>query len=579
MGRSATRNAFLLISSPIALALAGCAQTGTNFAATAANPPLAAPPAFDTPIAAEPAEYNVAAQLAKMAEVPMAPDTSYLTAEERQVVNLLIKASDLMSKIYQHQRTPEYDTIRSAIERNRRADRDQLLQLFDRSFGPWDELEDHHPFWGTTPMPLGAGFYPADLTREEFDTYLAAHPDQKPALTSPYTVVKRDGARLVTVPYSVEYRQWLEPAADLLRQASAITTNPSLKRFLALRADSFLSDDYFESELAWMDLSGTPIEVAIGPYEVYTDRLLGTKTAFESFVTLRDPQASAALDKYKSHLRAMEQNLPIPDEHKNFQRGFESPIAVADQVRGGGDNVPGVQTIAFNLPNDERVREAKGAKKVILANVLGAKYDRILQPIGALVLAPDQARLVVKKYMELETLFHELSHSLGPGSITVNGRQTTVGEELREEYSALEESKADIMGVWNILYMMEQGELPIAEKSQLWATYFAGIFRAMRFGTGEAHGKGAAAQYGWLKAHGAFAWNENLGRFVIDEAKMETALRDLLTEELMLQARGDYAGTQAFFARWAVLDEHAQAAIAAMDDIPVDIVPIYPNGV
>ncbi|HEX9805602.1 MAG TPA: hypothetical protein VGA34_01795, partial [Alteraurantiacibacter sp.] len=241
--------------------------------------------------------------------------------------------------------------------------------------------------------------------------------------------------------------------------------------------------------------------------------------------------------------------------------------------------VPGVQTIAFNLPNDERVREAKGAKKVILANVLGAKYDRILQPMASIVLAGDQAALVAKKYMELETLFHELSHSLGPGTITLDGQQTSVSEELREQYTALEESKADIMGVWNILFMMEKGEIPEAEKSQLWATYFTGIFRAMRFGIDEAHGKGAAAQYGYLKDRGAFAFDEEAGHFVIDEARMESALRELLVEELMLQATGDYEGTKAFFAKWAVLDDHAKDAIAQMESIPVDIRPIYPESV
>ena len=552
---------------PLVLAsLAACTQTVAETA-----PPVAAAPA---PAADG---YDLAAQLAKLAVIEMEPDTSYLSAEERQVVNLLIDASDLMSEIYLRQRSPANPQIRQAIERTRRADQPQLLEMFDRNFGPWDELAELHPFWGSEPMPEGAGFYPADLTREEFEAYLTAHPDQKEALTSPYTVVKREGDRLVAVPYSAEYRQWLEPAAKLLEQAAAVTTNASLKKFLTLRAQSFRTDDYYESELAWMDLEGTPIEIAIGPYEVYTDRLMGTKTAFESFVTLKDPEASAALAKYKQYLRDMEGNLPIPDEHKNFQRGFESPIAVADQVRGGGDNVPGVQTIAFNLPNDERVREAKGAKKVILANVLGAKYERILKPMASIVLEPSQAALVAKKYMELETLFHELSHSLGPGTITVNGRQTTVNAELKDQYSALEESKADLAGVWNILFMMDKGELPAAEKSKLWATYFTGIFRAMRFGIEEAHGKGAAAQYGYLKDKGAFAWDESKGRYVIDEAKMEAGVRDLLQEELMLQATGDYAGTQAFFERWAHLDAQAEAAIAAMNAIPVDIRPVYPE--
>ncbi len=558
---------------PLLLATAACTATGGTSVPETASAPAPAP-------GAEHAEaYDLQAQWDKIARIDMNPDTGFLSDEERRVVNLLIKASDLLDQVYLRQRSPELPALRQTIARSRRADVPLLLKMFDRNFGPWDEIAELHPFWGTTDMPEGAGFYPHDLTREELDAYIAAHPDQKEALLSPYTVVKRDGDRLIAVPYSVEYKQWLEPAAQYMEQAAAITTNPSLKRFLTLRAQSFRTDDYYESELAWMDLSDTPIEVAIGPYEVYTDRLMGTKTAFESFVTLRDPEESAALDKYKGYLRAMEANLPIDDQYKNFQRGFASPISVAEQVHGGGDNVPGVQTIAFNLPNDERVREAKGAKKVILSNVLGAKYERILAPMAPIVLAPDQAGLVVKKYMQLETLFHELSHSLGPGTITIDGRTTTVNAELRDQYSALEEAKADVMGAWNILFMMEKGELPAAEKEQLLATYFTGIFRAMRFGTEEAHGRGAAAQYGYLLHHGAFAWDDASGHYVIDMGRMESGIRALLHDMLMLQAHGDYAGTKAFFDRWAVLDDHAKGAIAAMDAIPVDIQPIYPEAI
>ncbi|RPF70752.1 dipeptidyl-peptidase 3 family protein [Aurantiacibacter spongiae] len=521
--------------------------------------------------------YDMLASRAKIADVRIAPDTSFLSPEERQVVNKLIQASELMNDIYLRQRGSDLPQMRARIAASGDTD---TLDMFDRNFGPWDAVDELHPFYGDTEMPEGAGFYPTDLTRDEFDAYLEAHPGQRDALTSPYTVVRRDGqGGLVAVPYSQEYAEFLRPAARLLREAAAITTNPSLKRFLSLRADAFLSDDYFESEMAWMDLADTPIEVAIGPYEVYTDRLYGTKTAFESFVTLRNPEESAALRRYVGYLRDMEGNLPIEDRYKNFSRGFESPISVADQVQGGGDNVPGVQTIAFNLPNDERVREAKGAKKVILANVLGAKFDRILEPMATLVLAPDQAGLVSRRYMELNTLFHELSHSLGPGTIQKNGGETTVQAELRDQYSALEESKADVMGIWNILYMMERGELPVAEKSELWATYMTGLFRSMRFGIEEAHGKGAAAQYGFLLDHGAFRFDPASDHYIVDEAKMESGIEALLRTELMLQATGDYAGTQAFFDRYAKLDSHARNTIARMDSIPVDIRPIYPESI
>lgn len=515
--------------------------------------------------------------LEKLAVVRMAPDTTFLSAEERQVVNLLIEAAELMNPIYLRQLFELNPEVRAQIAAFDHPQRPLLLQKFDAFFGPWDPIEEDKPFFGNTPRPDGGGFYPADLTKAEFDAYLAANPGEADALTDPYTIVRRQGDRLVAIPYSQAYRHWVEPAARLMEQAAAITSNPSLKRFLTLRAQSFRSDDYFESELAWMDLAGTPIEIAIGPYEVYDDRLYGRKTAFEAFVTLKDPEESKALDRYKGLLRDMEANLPVEEKYKNFQRGFESPIVVADQVHGGGDNVPGVQTIAFNLPNDERVREAKGAKKVILRNVLGAKYERILGPMAPLIFVSVDAANVTQRYMFMETLFHELAHSLGPGTIVVNGRKTTVDAELKELHTGIEEAKADVMGAWNILYMMDRGVLPKAERDQIRTTYVAGLFRAMRFGTNSAHGRGAAMQYGYLRNKGAIVWDDGAKRFRVDKTKIDGAIRDLVADIIRLQATGDYAGTKALMERWATLDSQAQTVIASTSTIPVDIRPIYPE--
>jgi hypothetical protein len=476
-------------------------------------------------LAKAPADYAV---------VQMRPNTAFLTPEERKVVNLLIEAADQMTVIYGRQAL------------------------------------------GKDP---GHGFYPTGLTKAQLDSYLAAHPDQKAELTDTYTVVRRSGSRLVAVPYSVEYKAPLAKAAAYLEQAAAITTNASLKRFLTLRAQAFRSNDYFASELAWMDLEGTPIEVAIGPYETYTDGLYGQKAAFEAFVTLKDPAESKALERYKARLPEMEGNLPVEDRYKNFKRGGHSPIAVAEQVRGGGDNLDGPQTIAFNLPNDEKVREAKGAKKVILSNVLGAKYDRILKPIAERALAADQVPLVSKRYMTFETLFHELSHSLGPGSITVDGRATTVDAEMKEIGGTLEEAKADVMGVYNLMYLMQKGDIPAAERSQLFATYLAGVFRAVRWGDEEAHGRGAALQYGYLKAKGAFSYDTAAKRFRVNDEAMAAGIRDIVADIVRLQGNGDYKGAVAFFDRYAHLDDQAKGVIATLKDIPVDISPVYPAAI
>jgi hypothetical protein len=525
-------------------------------------------------IDAEAAGYNVKEQYAKFAEVPMTVDTSFLSANERAVVNKLIQASDYLSKIYLLQRGADYPALREEIKANGTPTQ---LAMFDLHYGPCDGLENDAPFYGDTPCPKGAGFYPADMTKAEFEAHIAANPDDKDAFTSGYTVIRRtDDGGLKAVPYHIEYADYLKPAAALIREAAALSENENLKRFLNLRADSFLNDEYFESEMAWMDLDGN-IEIAIGPYEVYDDKLFGYKTAYESFVTVKNPEESAALDKYKNYLVDMEKNLPVEEAYKNFARGFESPIAVTYQVHGGGDNENGVQTIAFNLPNDERVREAKGAKKVILNNVLGAKYDRILAPIGERVLVEDQAKLTAKKWMSYNTLFHELSHSLGPGTITVGGQETTVNAQLKDLASGLEEGKADVMGAYNILYMMDRGELPAEDREAYLATYFTGKFRSMRFGIGAAHAKGAAFQYNYFRETGAAEWLPDQQRFRLDFDKLEQAISDLTGKVVRIQGDGSYDNAKAFLDNYLTLDAAAETVLGNLDDIPYDIRPIYPE--
>lgn len=518
--------------------------------------------------------YDIEAQYKKFAEVKMDVDTSFLSESERAVVNKLIEASDYLSKIYMLQRGANYPELREEIAANGTPTQ---LAMFDLHYGPCDGLAEEKPFYGEEACPEGAGFYPTDMTREEFNAHIEANPQDKEAFTSGYTVIRRnpDGS-LKAVPYRVEYAQYLKPAANLLREAVALSENNSLRRFLNLRVRSLLFDEYFDSEMAWMDLNGN-IEIAIGPYEVYDDRLFGYKTAYESFVTVKNPDESRALAKYKNFLKDMEQNLPVSESYKNFARGFESPIAVTYQVHGGGDNENGVQTIAFNLPNDERVREAKGAKKVILNNVLGAKYDRILAPIGERVLVPNQASLTVKKYMSYNTLFHELSHSLGPGTITVDGQTTTVNAQLKDLASGLEEGKADVMGAYNIIYMMERGELPASEKEAFLATYFSGLFRSMRFGLTAAHAKGAAFQYNYYIEKGAATWLPDEERYELNFAKLEQSISDLTGKIVVIQGDGNYDNAKAFLDSYVKLDGAAQTVLGNLEDIPYDIRPVYPE--
>jgi hypothetical protein len=365
----------------------------------------------------------------------------------------------------------------------------------------------------------------------------------------------------------------LEPAAELLREAASVTSNESLARFLELRADAFGTDDYYESDMAWMDLDA-PVEVTIGPYETYEDGLFGYKAAFEAFVTVALPTASETLDEYKRRLPELEENLPIPNQHKNLDRGSESPIRVVDEVFTGGDTKAGVQTIAFNLPNDERVREAKGSKKVMLRNIMRAKYDQILLPISRRVLsAEDQSRVSFDAYFDF-VLHHELAHGLGPGKIEKDGRQTEVRLELAELYSTLEEAKADVLGVYDILYLIDQGVMDEALLETLEPTYVAGLFRSARFGVHEAHGQGVVSQFNYLLEKGALQVDDD-GLFRIVSDAFPGAIRELAREILMLQAEGDYAGTEAFLGRYGQPTPELLDALSRLEDLPVDVRPIY----
>ena len=433
------------------------------------------------------AASGVSGRLAQYAPTELTVDLSVLSEADKQVLGHLVEASDLMSEIFLRQVASGNAALREKVVASGDGD---ALAYFDLNFGPWDRLADMEPFLGERVHPSGAGYYPEEMTAAEFEQWLEQHPEDRGGLTSLTTMVGRgpDGG-LTATPYSEFFREWLEPAAERLRAAAALADNDSLKRFLETRADAFGSDDYYESDLAWMDLSA-PVEVTIGPYETYEDGLFGYKAAFESFVTVDVPAESAALARYKNELPQLERDLPIADEHKNMNRGTESPIRVVDLLYTGGEASSGVATLAFNLPNDERVREDKGSKKVMLRNVLRAKYDRILVPISERVLAPeDVSRVAFESYFN-QVLQHELGHGLGPGKITVDGRTTEVRLELKELYSTMEEAKADVMGVYNMLQLMGRGAISDETRRSLEPTYVAGLFRSARFGVHEAHGQG-----------------------------------------------------------------------------------------
>ena len=552
----------------LALCLAGAALAAC---AGPADEPAGAQPASNKAQAPEMKTLpDIEQRLAKFAPTNLEADLSALSAGDRKVLDLLVQAARHMDEIFLRQVWAGNPELRGKLAQ----DGSPVRQLYDLNFGPWDRLDNHKPFLGDMPHPEGAGYYPVDMTKQELEAWIEKHPADKESFLSGTTVIRRtpEGG-LKAVPYSQEYREFLQPAAKLLREAAAATGNASLKRFLELRATAFATDDYYESDMAWMDLDA-PVEVTIGPYETYEDGLFGYKTAFEAFVTVNLPKESGALARYKERLPWLETNLPLGDEHKNPNRGTESPIRVVDTVYTSGDTRAGVQTLAFNLPNDERVREAKGSKKVLLRNTMRAKYDQILVPIAERVIAQDQIKDVAFDAYFNEVLHHELSHGLGPGIIDKGGKKTEVRLELKDLYATLEEAKADVMGMYNILALIERGDMPKEMLRTLEPTYVAGLFRSARFGVHEAHGQGVIAQFNYLMEKGALAVDES-GRFRAISEKFPGGLRDLLHDMLVLQANGDYEGTKRFLEKYGQPQKSLLDAIGRLADVPVDIRPVY----
>jgi hypothetical protein len=474
-----------------------------------------APAAEQTPATPTGDELEVASdieeRLARFEPTELAADLSSLSESELEVLALLVGAARSIDEVFLRQVWQGNPELRVALQAGEGPEMEAARAYFTVNFGPWDRLEEMEPFIGTRPHPPGAGYYPEDMDAGEFESWIAEHPEDGEAFTSEFTVIRRQDNGLVAVPYAQEYQAWLEPAVAKLRQAAAVSDNPSLERFLSLRAAAFETDDYYDSDVAWMDLD-SPIEVTIGPYETYEDSLFGYKAAYEAFVTVALPAESEALEGFKQELPWLEMNLPIPEQHKNLDRGTESPIRVVDVLFAAGDTKAGVQTLAFNLPNDERVREAKGSKKVMLRNILRAKFDKILVPIAQRVLAAEDLSRVSFDAFFNESLHHELSHGLGPGIITVDGRDTEVRLELKELYSTLEEAKADVMGIYNILALIDKGIMQEELRKTLEATYVAGLFRAARFGVHEAHGQGVVSQFNYLLEMGALEVDAE-GRF------------------------------------------------------------------
>jgi hypothetical protein len=522
-------------------------------------------------------ESSVKTQIERFAPVTLTGDVARLSPGDREALQKLVEAARVMDTLYLRQVWSGAQALRERLVADTTPEGALRLRYFDINMSPWSGLDHEAPFIdGVPPKPPQANYYPADMTSGEFTAWVTSLPDdQQRAATGFFTLIRRNPAgKLTVVPYSVEYRDLLERAATLLREAAGSTDNASLKRFLALRADAFLSNDYYQSDVAWMDLD-SPIEPTIGPYEVYLDQLFNYKAAFEAFITLRNDGETAKLARFSAELQEVENHLPIEPGYRNPRLGAMAPIRVVDEVALGGEARAGVQTAAFNLPNDERVTQEKGSKRVMLKNVQEAKFRTILTPIADRVIDPAQRPDVAFEPFFTHILAHELMHGLGPHAITVGGKPTTVRQAMKELSSAIEEAKADISGLFMLQHLIERGTVDPSMERQMYVTFLAGMFRSMRFGIREAHGRGMALQFSFLMQEGAIRHDEAAGTFAVVPERMKQAVLALTREIMTIQAKGDYAAAKALLDKYAVEHPAMQKALSRLTDIPVDIVPIF----
>jgi len=520
---------------------------------------------------------------ARFAPADIGADISALPKNEREALARLVDAARVMDALFLRQVWAGNEAMlqdlaqRAANPVGPRASRTAAARLryFLINKGPWDRLDHNKAFVpGAPAKPEAANFYPAGAAKEEIQKWIdGLSGATKDAASGFFTIIRRGDEGFVAVPYSVEYQGELAHAADLLREAAQLTSDATLKKFLTTRADAFLSNDYYASDVAWMELDAA-IEPTIGPYEVYEDEWLNFKAAFEAFITLRDEAESKKLQAFSAHLQELENNLPIDPSLRNPALGALAPIKVVNVVFAAGDGNRGVQTAAYNLPNDERVVKEKGTKRVMLKNVQDAKFKMVLLPISKIALpAADQAKVSFDAFFT-HILMHELMHGLGPHNITVAGRKSTVRQELKETYSTIEEAKADVSGLWALRYLADHKQLDPAIAKTMYTTFLASAFRSIRFGVNEAHGRGIAIQLNYLLDAGAFKAKPD-GTFTVDSAKIGDAVTALTKEIMTIQAEGNYGKAKAMLEKMGIVRPEIQKLLERLAGVPVDIEPKF----
>jgi hypothetical protein len=511
----------------------------------------------------------------RFAPTEIGGDLSKLSVVDRRVIGKLVEASKIIDALFLRQVWSGNEAMLQDLARDDSPEGRARLHYFLINKGPWSRLDHNQPFVAGTPAkPAGANYYAEGAAKADLEHWMQSLSESDRArATGFFTTIRRAAGGFAIVPYNIEYQPELARAASLLRDAAQSASEPTLKAFLTKRADAFLSNDYYDSDVAWMELTGA-IQPTIGPYEVYEDELFNYKAGFEAYITVQDDVETAKLQKFARELQDIEDHLPIDPRQRNPKLGALAPIVVVNEIYAAGDGNRAVQTAAFNLPNDERVVREKGTKRVMLKNVQDAKFAKTLQPISKVVLPPgDQSDLSFEAFFT-HIVVHELMHGLGPHSITVGGRETTVRQQLKDTYSALEEAKADISGLFAIQHMIDKGVLPKSLERSLYTTFLASAFRSIRFGVNEAHGKGIALQLNYLLDQRGFEVNAD-GTFKVNADRVKEGVLGLTREIMTIQAEGDYAKAKALGDRLGVVRPPVQRALDKLMEVPVDIEPRF----
>jgi hypothetical protein len=513
-------------------------------------------------------------RLARFRRVRMPFNRAGLTVRDQHLVRRLVEACGYLESIFWRQSDPEGLALYQSLESSTNPRDVKLRTYLKLNASRFDLIDENKPFVGTDPMPLGRGFYPAGLTRAQVEQYVKDHPEQKAAIYDQFTIVRWKDDKLEAVPYHIAYRSFLEPAAQALRDAAKLSDDAAFAKFLELLADALLSDDYFPSDLAWLDLKNPKFDIIFAPYETYMDSLLGVRGSYGAAVMVRNERESKKLELFQKYVADIQDALPLAPEDRPSKRGLETPMEVMDTPFRAGDMTHGYQAVADNLPNDPRVHEQKGSKKLFFKNFMDARVHYVILPVARELMEPAQAAKVSGEGYLQATILHEICHGLGPAFARTAAGKVNIREAIGHQFSGLEEAKADVVGMFSLKWLVDHGALPKERLQEFYASYVGGIFRTVRFGTAEAHGQAEMMEFNYLSERGAIRRNAN-GRYAIEYEKMPGAIADLAKELLEIEATGDRERAENWFKKYGQMPEELKTALKAASRVPVDVDPVF----